>query len=62
MSVVIGLDGQAHNIVVVKALGHGLDEAAIHAARDVWRFEPANGPDGKSAAVRMLIDISLHLY
>lgn len=58
----IGTDGRAHNIRMVKSLGYGLDEQAIHSARDIWRFLPANGPDGKPAAVRMLIEINFHLY
>lgn len=62
MDVVIGVDGRVHNIRVIKGLGHGLDEEAIHAARDVWRFKPALGPNGKPAPVRMLIDINFHLY
>lgn len=62
LDAVIGTDGRAHNIRLVKSLGHGLDEEAIKTARDVWRFKPANGPDGKPAAVRMLIEINFHLY
>lgn len=62
LDAVIGPDGRAHNIRVVKALGHGLDEEAIRAMRDSWRFKPANGPDGKPAAVRMLVEIQFHLY
>lgn len=60
---VIGPHGHVHQIAVVKSLGHGLDEQAIHAAaRDVWRFKPALGPDGTPAAVRMIIDIDFRLY
>lgn len=62
LEVVIGADGRAHEAVVTKSLGYGLDEEAIHAVRDVWRFKPALGPDGKPAAVRMLIEIDFHLY
>lgn len=62
LEVVIGADGRAHGAVVTKSLGYGLDEEAIHAVRDVWRFKPALGPDGKPAAVRMLIEIDFHLY
>lgn len=62
LDVVIGTDGRAHNIRVTKSLGHGLDEEAIHEARDVWRFKPALGPDGKPAAVRILVEIHFHVY
>ncbi len=62
MSVVIGTDGRAHNITVTRSLGYGLDEQAIKAVQDEWTFKPANGPDGKPAAVHMMIEISFHLY
>lgn len=61
MNVVIGTDGRAHNINIIKGLGHGLDEEAIRAARDVWRFKPANGPTAnllQSACSSKLIFIS----
>ncbi|MFZ0641201.1 MAG: energy transducer TonB [Candidatus Acidiferrales bacterium] len=38
LDVVIGTDGHAHNMVVKKSLGHGLDEQAIRALHDVWLF------------------------
>lgn len=62
LEAVIGTDGRVGTIAVKHSLGHGLDEEAIHSARDLWRFKPANGPDGKPAATRMLIDIDFHLY
>lgn len=62
LDVVIGTDGRAHNIVVKKSLGHGLDEQAIRALHDVWLFKPATGPDGKPATVHMMIEIDFHLY
>ena len=62
LDTVVGTDGRAHRTRVVRGLGHGLDEQATQSVRDVWRFKPANGPDGKPAAVRMLIDVSFHLY
>lgn len=62
LDVVIGVDGRATSIHVVKGLGYGLDEEAVKSARDIWRFKPAVGPNGQPAAVRMLIDIVFHLY
>ncbi|HEV2421979.1 MAG TPA: TonB family protein [Candidatus Acidoferrales bacterium] len=62
LDTVVGTDGRAHDTRVVQGLGHGLDEQAIHSLRDVWRFKPAKGPDGKPAAVRTLIDVDFHLY
>ncbi len=62
LDVVIGVDGRATSIHVVKGLGYGLDEEAVKSARDIWRFKPAAGPNGQPATVRMLIDIDFHLY
>lgn len=61
LSAVIMPDGQAHNVYVLKELGHGLDQKAVDAVLH-WQFKPATGPDGKPAAVRMLIEIDFHLY
>jgi len=59
--VIVGPDGQAHNIHVVKALPDGLTESAIETVRS-WKFEPATGPDGAPAAVRQTIEVTFHLY
>jgi TonB family protein len=61
VSAVIMPDGQARSVFLLKSLGHGLDQQAINAVLG-WQFKPANGPDGKPAAVRMLIEIEFHLY
>jgi TonB family protein len=62
LGVDIGTDGRAHNVTVTRSLGYGLDEQAVKAVRDEWNFKPASGPDGKPAAVRMMIEIDFHLY
>ncbi|MHB8639066.1 MAG: energy transducer TonB, partial [Candidatus Acidiferrales bacterium] len=62
LDVVIGADGRAHNIHVSKGLGYGLDQEAIKAVRDIYRFKPAIGPDGQAAAVHMLFEIEFRLY
>lgn len=62
LDVVIGADGRAQQIVVKKSLEPSLDEQAIHMLREVYRFKPSNGPEGKPAAVHMLIDMDFHLY
>lgn len=45
-------NGRVHDIKVTSGLGHGLDEAAIHALRSSpkCRFTPAIASDGKPAA------------
>lgn len=62
LDVIIGVDGRATNVHVVKGLGYGLDEEAVKSATQIWRFKPAIGPNGQPATVRMLIDIDFHLY
>lgn len=62
LDVIIGVDGRATNVHVVKGLGYGLDEEAVKSASQIWRFKPAIGPNGQPATVRMLIDIDFHLY
>ncbi|MGA8034348.1 MAG: energy transducer TonB [Candidatus Acidiferrales bacterium] len=57
----IGVNGRASNIVVVNRKQLGLEEKAVDAVRK-WRFTPAKGPDGKSAAVRQTIEVQFHLY
>lgn len=61
LSVVVGTDGRAHDIVVIKPVPNGLTETAINAV-DAWRFNPANGPDGNPAAVRQMVEVSFHLF
>lgn len=62
LDAVISADGKAREIRITKHLGYGLDEEALKAVRDKWRFKPALGPDGNPAAVRMLIEIDFYLY
>jgi TonB family protein len=61
LSAVIGPDGRAHDISIIKRLGDGLDEEAIKAVREKWTFTPAKGPDGKPTAVRTLIEVDFRI-
>lgn len=61
LSVIIGTDGRAHEMVVTKNLGFGLDESAVEAL-NAWRFKPASGPDGKPAAVHMLMEVNFQWH
>jgi protein TonB len=61
VSAIVGLDGRATDIRVVKSLGLGLDENAVAAVK-TWRFTPAIGPDGKPSAVRADIEVEFRLY
>lgn len=62
LDVIIGVDGRATHVRVVKGLGYGLDEEAVKSASQIWRFKPAIGPNGQPATVRMLIDIDFRLF
>ena len=58
---VVTADGRVTDPHVAKGLGFGLDEKAVEAVR-TWRCTPARGPDGKPAAVRVLIEATFSLY
>jgi TonB family protein len=61
LSVIVGVEGQIQDVRVLKPLPFGLTTAAIEAVK-TWRLRPATGPDGKPAAVRQIIEVSLQLY
>ena len=61
LSAVIGADGRATNIVVLKALPYGLTAKAIEAVSS-WKFKPARDPHGNPAAVRQEIEVTFHLH
>lgn len=62
MSAIIGTDGRAHNLTILKHLGLGLDESSVRYVRSIWRFKPATGTDGKPAAVHTLIEVDFNIY
>ncbi|HTR53400.1 MAG TPA: TonB family protein [Kofleriaceae bacterium] len=51
LDLIVGADGRVRDVVVVKGIGHGLDEAALAALHDC-RFSPGE-KDGKPVAVRI---------
>jgi periplasmic protein TonB len=60
LSVVVGTDGLAHDVRIVRSLGMGLDEKAIEAL-GTWRFEPGR-KDGLPVAVLVNVAVSFRLY
>ena len=58
--VVIGPDGRASDIDVIKSLPDGLTQKAIEAVRS-WKFKPAQTPEGNPRAVRQVIEIAFRL-
>jgi TonB family protein len=59
VSAIVGTDGQAHNLTVVKGLGLGLDEEAVEAIQQ-WRFKPGR-KDREPVNVRAIIEVNFHL-
>ena len=60
LSLVVGPDGNPHNIKVTQSLGMGLDEKAIEAIRR-WKFEPGR-KDGHPVAVQINVEVTFLLY
>jgi TonB family protein len=60
LSLTVGTDGIAHDIVVTKSLGHGLDEKALAAVRQ-WRFDPA-AEDSKLIPALIKVRVDFRLY
>src|SRR5262249_13461142 len=58
--IVVGVDGRAHDIRPLRALGMGLDEKAIEAVR-TWRFEPGM-KDGRPVPVEMEVDVDFRIH
>jgi outer membrane biosynthesis protein TonB len=55
LEITVDQEGRARHIRVMKALLNGMTEDAIK----TWRFKSLTGPDGKSAAVTMIVQVSL---
>ena len=56
----IGPDGLAHNIVVQRGLGLGLNEKAIQAI-SLWRFKPSS-KDGQPVTVPVSIEVNFRFF
>jgi TonB family protein len=59
VSLVVGTDGLAHDIQVVRSLGLGLDERAV-AAVGTWTFQPAT-KDGQPVPVAAIVEVNFRL-
>lgn len=60
LSLIVGSDGQPHDIQVVRALGMCLDERAVSTVEQ-WKFQPGT-KDGNPVAVYVVIEVTFHLY
>jgi periplasmic protein TonB len=61
LRVLIGSDGRARRIQVVKGLGMGLDESAVQAIR-AWRFVPARDAQKQPLATWATIETRFQLF
>jgi TonB family protein len=59
LSVVVGTDGLAHDINVVRGIDAGLDHNAAHAVQQ-WHFQPG-AKDGEPVAVQAQIEVNFKL-
>ena len=57
---IIGIDGKAHDVKVVKSLEPSLDANAIEAVKK-WKFAPAT-KDGRPVAVEMRLQVDYKLW
>jgi TonB family protein len=57
--IVVGTDGAAHDISVVRSLGLGLDEMAVEAVSQ-WKFQPGM-KDGQPVNVKATIEVNFRL-
>ncbi|HEY2116588.1 MAG TPA: TonB family protein, partial [Candidatus Angelobacter sp.] len=60
LSMIIGIDGRAHDLKVVKSLEPSLDANAIEAVKN-WKFAPAT-KDGHPVAVEMRLEVDYKLW
>jgi len=61
LEAIIGINGKAQDIKVLKGLPYGLTQKAIEAVGR-WTFKPAMKPEGGPVAVRQVIEVTFHLY
>jgi TonB family protein len=61
LSVVVGVDGSANRITLVRGLPCGLNQNAIDSVRR-WKFKPATDAEGKPAAVEQKAEVTFHMY
>jgi TonB family protein len=60
LRVLIDATGRPAEIVVLKGLPCGLNERAVETV-EIWRLDPAKGPDGKPVAVWQNVEMSFQL-
>ena len=60
LNVIVGTNGKASDIIILKGLPYGLTQKAIEAVGR-WTFKPALTPQGQPVEVRQTIEVTFHL-
>lgn len=61
MAVLVGADGRAHDVRVVRGIGFGLDERAVETVRG-WKFVPARDGAKRAVASWVTVEAVFRLY
>jgi TonB family protein len=61
LRVLVGADGRASDIRVVRGVGYGLDERAMQSVRG-WRFSPARDPNHRAIAAWIIVEAIFRLF
>ena len=61
LRVLVGMDGRASDIHIVRGVGYGLEERAVETVRS-WKFTPARDARGRAAAAWVTIEAVFRLF
>jgi TonB family protein len=61
LKVIVRKDGTVDSFQVIRGLGYGLDQSAIHTIQHQWKFQPGM-KDGQPVDAELLLDISFRLH
>ncbi len=61
LRVLVGTDGRASDIRVVRGVGYGLEERAVETVRS-WKFSPARDASRRSVAAWVTIEAVFRLF
>jgi protein TonB len=61
LAVLVGADGRAHGVRVVKGIGFGLDERAVETVRG-WKFVPARDGGKRAVAAWVTVETVFRLF
>ncbi len=61
LKVLVGVDGRAQDVRIVKGIGYGLDERAIETVRG-WKFTPARDGSKRAVAAWVTVEADFRLF